>query len=178
MGKIRIQDEHPGSAALTNTEQDSLFCFKDPIRWFWEFPCTQVLNNAAFGWNLVSPDPAAGPLPHFCRTGGFVSYSVADPGCFSRILIFILSRSWIPDPGSNNTNKRGGGGICCLQCCGFLGTDPYLWLMDSDPDSDPVPDPAIFVRDLKMAIKNYVFPSFTYFFLKLLLDHFFKDKKS
>jgi hypothetical protein len=46
--------------------------------------------------------------------------------------------------------------------------------MDSDlvPDSDPIPDPAIFVSDLKMATKNYFFPSFAYFFLKLHLHHF------
>jgi hypothetical protein len=34
--------------------------------------------------------------------------SVADPGCLSRILIFTHPGSRISDPGSKNSNKRGG----------------------------------------------------------------------
>jgi hypothetical protein len=32
--------------------------------------------------------------------------SVADPGCLSRILIFVHPGSRIPNPGSKNSNKR------------------------------------------------------------------------
>jgi hypothetical protein len=35
-------------------------------------------------------------------------YSVADPGCLTRILIFTHSGSRIPDLGSKNSNKREG----------------------------------------------------------------------
>jgi hypothetical protein len=34
--------------------------------------------------------------------------SVADPGCLSRILIFVHPGSQISDPGSKNSNKREG----------------------------------------------------------------------
>jgi hypothetical protein len=34
--------------------------------------------------------------------------SVADPGCLSRILIFVHPGSRIPNPGSKNSNKREG----------------------------------------------------------------------
>jgi hypothetical protein len=34
--------------------------------------------------------------------------SVADPGCLSRILIFIHPGSQISDPGTKNSNKREG----------------------------------------------------------------------
>jgi hypothetical protein len=40
--------------------------------------------------------------------------SAADPGCLSRILIFIRPGYRISDPGSNSSNKREGGNkICC-----------------------------------------------------------------
>jgi hypothetical protein len=38
----------------------------------------------------------------------FTVASIADPGCLSRILIFIHPGSRIPYPGSNNSTRRGG----------------------------------------------------------------------
>ncbi len=38
----------------------------------------------------------------------FLACSVADPGCLSRIMIFIHPGSCISDPGSKNSNKREG----------------------------------------------------------------------
>jgi hypothetical protein len=46
--------------------------------------------------------------------------SVADPGCLSRILIFI-----IPDPLSNNSNKRGEVKKCVVQLVLPSLTDKY-----------------------------------------------------
>jgi hypothetical protein len=52
--------------------------------------------------------------------------------------------------------------------------------MDPDPDSDPDPDTATFVIDLQDASKNQIFNTIfsAYYFLKLNLHHFSKDKKS
>ncbi len=46
--------------------------------------------------------------------------------------------------------------------------DTYLWLMDRDPD------PAIFVSDLHDGNKKFQF--FSYYFLKVHLHHFSKQK--
>jgi hypothetical protein len=47
-----------------------------------------------------------------------------------------------------------------------------------DPDSDPEPDPVIFVIDLQDASKKLIFNTIfsTYYFLKLHLHHFSKKK--
>jgi hypothetical protein len=47
--------------------------------------------------------------------------------------------------------------------------DPYLGLMD--PDSDPYPDPAIFVSDLQDINKKFK-SFFAYYFLMVHLHHF------
>ncbi len=39
--------------------------------------------------------------------------------CTSRILIFIHPGSQNPDPGSNNTNKRGDGKFVCPTFCSY-----------------------------------------------------------
>ncbi len=75
----------------------------------------------------------------------------------ARILIFTRPGSWIPDPGSNNNNKRGVNKNCCLTCCGSMtfscgsgsgSADPCMWLLD--------PDPAIFIIDLQDANKKLI----------------------
>ncbi len=107
----RIRDKHSGSAILAGTVQDSLFCFKDPTRGFGEFPCTQILNNAEFGWILESTGPAAPPpsRPTFA-----LPCSVADPYIYpgSRISILPRSRTQVPDPTKAAREGRGetGGG--------------------------------------------------------------------
>ncbi len=46
-------------------------------------------------------------------------------------------------------------------------------------DHDPAPDPAIFVLDLQDANKKlFKKRFFAYYFLKVYLHNFFKDKKS
>ncbi len=87
------------------------------------------------------------------------------------------------------------------QCCGSMtfrcgsgSADPCFWLMDpwhlgvdpysdSDPDADldpdADPDPSIFIIDLQDANKKLILKSFSaYYFLKKLLIHFSKIKKS
>ena len=45
-----------------------------------------------------------------CRWMGYIKHNVADPGCLSRILIFI-------HPGSNKSTKRGGKFYCPTIFC-------------------------------------------------------------
>jgi hypothetical protein len=56
--------------------------------------------------------------------------------------------------------------------------DPYLWLMDPDPDLAPDPDPAIFVSDLQDASKKLIFNTIfsACYFLKVHLHYFSKIK--
>ncbi len=59
---------------------------------------------------------------------------------------------------------------------GSGSADPYLWLTDSD--SDPAPDPGIFVRD-KMTTKNIFFSKIFCFLLsEATFTSFLKNKKS
>ncbi len=51
--------------------------------------------------------------------------------------------------------------------------DPYLWL--TDPDSDPAPDPAIFVSSDGNYKKKFL--CFCFLLFETIFTSFFKDKK-
>ncbi len=66
----------------------------------------QVVIKKCLSWLTNSA------LVYESKCGG--TRSVADPGCLSRILIFVHSGSRISDPGSRNSNKREGKkNFCC-----------------------------------------------------------------
>jgi hypothetical protein len=101
--------------------------------------------------------------------------------------LFSVSVGHFCPPGSRSTDLIGSGSNPDPknQCCGSMtfwwgsgsgSADPYLWLMDLYPESDP--DPAIFITDLQDANKKLILKKlFCILLFEGTFTSFFKNKK-